>query len=112
MLQVPVYDGSDTGEKLYDTLTVIGKAIAPERESPTDAAAGQAAIRRADALAGDDQLFRSRDGGAGASRRRSMRSLSSSTRTASRARCCSTTAISSSAGEMTSLEMRDVKPCP
>ena len=26
LLQVAVYDGSDTGEKIYDTLTVIGKA--------------------------------------------------------------------------------------
>ena len=39
-----VYDGSDTGEKLYDTLTVIGKAIAPDEHKPTDAAAGQAAF--------------------------------------------------------------------
>ena len=31
LLQLSVYDGSDSGEKLYDTLTVIGKAIAPER---------------------------------------------------------------------------------
>src|SRR5215203_3135775 len=30
LLQVAVYDGSDTGEKIYDTLTIIGKAIAPD----------------------------------------------------------------------------------
>src|SRR3954447_10948911 len=44
LLQVAVYDGSDTGEKLYDTLTVIGKAIAPDEQKPDDATAGQAAF--------------------------------------------------------------------
>jgi len=44
LLQVSVYDGSDTGEKLYDTLTVIGKAIEPEARKPTDALASQAAF--------------------------------------------------------------------
>jgi hypothetical protein len=39
-----VYDGSDTGEKLYDTLTVIGQAITPASKPPTDAAAGQTAL--------------------------------------------------------------------
>ena len=41
LLQVSVYDGSDTGEKLYDTLTVIGSAIAPDEHKPTDAVAGR-----------------------------------------------------------------------
>ena len=44
LMQVSVYDGSDTGEKLYDTLTIIGKAIAPDEHKPTDAAAGQTAF--------------------------------------------------------------------
>jgi hypothetical protein len=44
LLQVAVYDGSDTGEKFYDTLTIIGKAIAPGENNPTDAVAGQAAF--------------------------------------------------------------------
>lgn len=42
LLQVSVYDGSDTGEKVYDTLTVIGKAIAPGDHKPDDAIAGEA----------------------------------------------------------------------
>ena len=41
---MPVYDGSDNGEKIYDTLTVIGQPIAPDEHKPTDAAAGQAAL--------------------------------------------------------------------
>lgn len=40
VLEVPVYDGAETGEKVYNTLTVIGHVIAPERVT-TDAAAGK-----------------------------------------------------------------------
>jgi hypothetical protein len=39
ILQFPVYDGSDNGQKLYDTLTVIGKRIAHGERPPDDAAA-------------------------------------------------------------------------
>ena len=39
ILEFPVYDGSETGEKLYNTLTVIGKAIVPGAKPPDDAAA-------------------------------------------------------------------------
>ncbi len=41
VLEVPVYDGAETGEKVYNTLTVIGRAIAPDERVPTDAAAGK-----------------------------------------------------------------------
>ena len=33
LLEVPVFDGSETGEKVYDTLTVIGQPIEPEQEA-------------------------------------------------------------------------------
>jgi hypothetical protein len=39
LVEVKVYDGSDGGEKIYETLTVIGAEIAPEEKKPTDAAA-------------------------------------------------------------------------
>ena len=39
ILEFPVYDGSETGEKLYNTLTVIGRAIAAGEKPPADAAA-------------------------------------------------------------------------
>ena len=39
ILEFPVYDGSESGEKLYSTLTVIGKAIAPGAKPPDDATA-------------------------------------------------------------------------
>jgi hypothetical protein len=38
LLQGLVFDGSDTGEKIYDTLTVIGQPIEPETNKPDDAA--------------------------------------------------------------------------
>ena len=41
ILEVPIYDGSDKGEKVYNTLTVIGRVIAPNERAPTDAAAGK-----------------------------------------------------------------------
>jgi hypothetical protein len=39
ILEFPVYDGSETGEKIYNTLTVIGRPIAPGQKPPADAAA-------------------------------------------------------------------------
>lgn len=38
ILEFPVYDGSETGDKLYHTLTVIGSPIAPGAAPPDDAA--------------------------------------------------------------------------
>jgi EipB-like len=44
VLELKVFDGSENGEKLYDTLTVIGHVIQPDERKPTDVAAGQAAL--------------------------------------------------------------------
>ena len=46
ILEFPVYDGSETGEKIYNTLTVIGKAIAPGEKPPTDAAGKSPALAK------------------------------------------------------------------
>ncbi|MEA2937803.1 MAG: hypothetical protein QOC56_1307 [Alphaproteobacteria bacterium] len=43
VLEFPIFDGSETGEKVYNTLTVIGREIGAERV-PSDAAAGQQAL--------------------------------------------------------------------
>ena len=88
ILDFPVYDGSETGDKVFDTLTVIGRKIAPDDRSHDhdDAAAGRAEACRGAALAGDDQLFREgQSAKIPASRRRLIRSASSFTRTAFRA---------------------------
>jgi len=39
ILELPVFDGSETGEKVFNTLTVIGREIAPGEKPLTDAAA-------------------------------------------------------------------------
>jgi hypothetical protein len=44
ILELPVYDGSENGEKVFSTLSVIGGPIRPDQRVPTDAAAGQAAL--------------------------------------------------------------------
>jgi hypothetical protein len=41
ILDFPVYDGSETGEKVFDTLTVIGNKIAPNERQHDDAAANE-----------------------------------------------------------------------
>lgn len=46
MLELPVYDGSETGEKLYNTFTLIGKAIPPGAKPPTDATATVPALAK------------------------------------------------------------------
>jgi hypothetical protein len=48
LVELPVYDGSDGGEKIYNTLTVIGAEVAPDKKV-TDAAADKpqlAALKR------------------------------------------------------------------
>lgn len=46
LLEVAVYDGSESGEKIYQSLSVIGRRIEPEKKAGDDAAADK------DALAG------------------------------------------------------------
>ena len=46
ILQLPVYDGSDDGEKTYDTLTIIGEPIPPAKK-PDDAAADKPELANA-----------------------------------------------------------------
>jgi hypothetical protein len=44
ILSFPVYDGSETGQKVFDTLTVIGPKLAPDERKHDDAAAGEAKL--------------------------------------------------------------------
>jgi hypothetical protein len=44
LLELAVYDGSDNGEKVFDTLAIIGRALAPDEHQPGDATAGQQAF--------------------------------------------------------------------
>ena len=45
ILEFPVYDGSESGEKVYNTLTVIGREIAANTRPPTDAASGHQVLK-------------------------------------------------------------------
>ena len=58
ILEFPIYDGSETGEKVYNSLTVIGREIGPGERDLADAAAGNNVLAEAAALAGDGELFR------------------------------------------------------
>jgi hypothetical protein len=44
ILSFPVYDGSENGDKVFNTLTVIGKQIAPGERNHDDAAAHEAKL--------------------------------------------------------------------
>jgi hypothetical protein len=44
VLNFPVYDGSETGDKVFDTMTVIGRKIAPDERLHDDAAAKEAKL--------------------------------------------------------------------
>jgi hypothetical protein len=44
LLDLGIYDGSENGEKIYQSLTVIGRKIPAEDHKPSDAAAGQAGL--------------------------------------------------------------------
>lgn len=110
-LEAPVYDGSDAGQKVYDTFTVIGQAIGADERAPNDAAAGQAALAgmkrwpvtvsyfdRAKSRSGDQTpvysiKFEMYENGI------------------SRALVLDYNDFAI-AGELTSLEIRDSKPCP
>lgn len=41
LLEIAVYDGSESGEKIYQSLSVIGRRIGPDEKKPEDAAAGK-----------------------------------------------------------------------
>jgi hypothetical protein len=44
LLELSVFDGSESGEKVFSTLAVIGNVIAPGEKLPDDAAAGNATL--------------------------------------------------------------------
>lgn len=44
LLEIAVYDGSENGEKVFQTLSIIGSKIAASERAPDDAAAGKNAL--------------------------------------------------------------------
>jgi EipB-like len=110
ILQFPVYDGSESGEKVYNTLSVIGRTIEPAGRMPSDAAAGQQALAGLKRWPVTVSYF---DRGAPAGEQIPVYSISFELyeNGISRALLLDYNDFAIR-GELTSLEIRDIKPCP
>ena len=106
ILEFPIYDGSETGEKIYNTLTVIGHAIAadhvPRMRRPGGKLAGISAGRSRSAIS------------ARRPNRVSNAGLFDFIRAYGRAFRAALIDYNdfSIAGELKTLEIKDAKPCP
>ena len=109
IVELPVYDGSDKGEKVYNTLTVIGREIAPNERVPTDAAAGNAALAALKRWPVTVSYF---DKGAKSGEQAPVYAIKFELyeNGISRALMLDYNDFAIS-GELTSLELRDTKPC-
>lgn len=110
ILEFPVYDGSERGEKIYNTLTVIGHVIPPSEHVPTDAAAGQAALANLNRWPVTVSYF-DRNAPAGEQTPVYAISFELYENGISRALLLDYNDFAIS-GELTSLDIRDSKPCP
>jgi hypothetical protein len=114
ILEFPVYDGSETGEKLYNTLTVIGRPIAPGEKPPADAATKIAALAKLTRWPVTISYFDKKDEKAEQSGEQTpVYSIGFELyeNGISRALVLDYTDFTIT-GEMTSLEMKKEKPCP
>jgi hypothetical protein len=109
ILEVPVYDGADTGTKIYNTLTVIGAPIPPDKNVPTDATVGQRQLAGMKRWPVTISYF---DGSAKPGDQEPLYAISFETyeNGISRALVLDYNTFSIS-GEMTRLEITDSKPC-
>ena len=110
LLQFPVYDGSETGKRVYNTLTVIGRVIAPDERVPTDAAAGKAELAGLNRWPVTVSYF---DSGAKEGEQTPAYAITFELyeNGISRALLLDYNDFSIS-GELTSLDVRETKPCP
>jgi hypothetical protein len=114
VLEFPVYDGSETGDKLYNTLTVIGRPIAPGEKMPNDAGAKISALanltRWPVTISYFDRLDEKAEQGGEQTPVYSI-GFELYENGISRALVLAYPDFTIS-GEMTSLELKTVKPCP
>jgi EipB-like len=110
ILEFPVYDGSEKGEKIYNTLTVIGRMIPPHERVPTDAAAGLAALAGLSRWPVTVSYF-DRAGSTGEQTPVYAITFELYENGISRALLLDYNDFAIS-GELTSLEIKDGKPCP
>jgi hypothetical protein len=114
ILEFPVYDGSETGEKLYNTLTVIGRPIAPGEKPPNDGGAKIPELAKLTRWPVTISYFDRKDEKAGQSGEQTpVYSIGFELyeNGISRALILDYTDFTIS-GEMTSLELKTAKPCP
>lgn len=114
VLDFPVYDGSESGEKLYNTLTVIGHAIASDEKVPTDASAKIPALAKLLRWPVTVSYFDKKDEKAEQSGEQTpVYSITFELyeNGISRSLILDYTDFTIS-GEMTSLELKNAKPCP
>jgi EipB-like len=114
VLEFPVYDGSETGEKLYNTLTVIGHPIGPGEKAPNDAGAKIPALAKLTRWPVTVSYFDKKDEKAAQSGEQTpVYSIGFELyeNGISRALVLDYTDFTIS-GEMTSLDLKNVKPCP
>ena len=110
ILEFPVYDGSEKGEKIYNTLTVIGRMIPPNERVPTDAAAKLPALTGLGRWPVTVSYF-DRAGSTGEQTPVYAITFELYENGISRALLLDYNDFAIS-GELTSLEIKDVKPCP
>jgi hypothetical protein len=110
LLEVSVYDGSENGEKVYDTLTVIGNQIGPDAAKPSDATASDASLAKLARWPVSISYF---DRGAKNGEQTPVYSINFELyeNGVSRALLLDYNDFVLS-GEMTSLEIKPAKPCP
>lgn len=113
LLELKVYDGSDTGEKIYKTLTVIGQPIPPGKETDnSDAAANQPALDKATRWPVTVSYFdQSEKGGEGEQTPTYAMSFQLYEHGVSRALTLDYSDFVVS-GKMSKFEPRPIKPCP
>jgi len=110
LLELTVYDGSETGQKVYQSLTVIGKRIAPNEHAPSDAAAGQAAFAGLERWPVTISYFDRAQQGQGEQTPVYAISFEAYENGVARALLLDYGDFTVS-GDLTSLEMKDAKPC-
>jgi hypothetical protein len=114
VLEFPVYDGSESGEKLFNTLTVIGRPISPGEKPPNDAVAKTPALAKLTRWPVTISYFDKKDDKAEqVGEQTPVYSIGFELyeNGISRALVLDYTDFTIT-GEMTSLELKNAKPCP
>ena len=109
LLDLGIYDGSENGQKIYQSLTVIGRKIPAEEHKPSDATASQAALDHMDRWPVTISYFDKSDKGGEQTPSYTI-SFELYNNGISRALVLDYGDFAVS-GEMTSLELKNTKPC-